>query len=50
MKNPRTGRIMADSYGDVIIDGNMKAPGDCQISTWDEPDVDLASNPEIVEY
>ena len=50
VKNPRTGRIMADSYGDVIIDGNMKAPGDCQISTWDEPDVDLASNPEIVEY
>ena len=50
VKNPRSGRIMADSYGDIILDGNIKAPGDCEIGTWSEPDVDLASDPEIVEY
>ena len=50
VKNPRSGRIMADSYDDIILDGNIKAPGDCQISTWSEPDVDLSANPEIVEY
>ena len=41
---------MADSYDDIILDGNIKAPGDCQISTWSEPDVDLSANLEIVEY
>ena len=50
VKNPRTGRINADSYGEIILDGNMKAPGDCEIRTWDAPDVDLAANPDIVEY
>ena len=50
VKNPRTGRINADSYGEVILDGNIKAPADCEIRTWDAPDVDLAANPDIVEY
>ena len=50
VKNPRTGRINADSYGEVILDGNIKAPGDCEIRTWDAPDVDLAANPDIVAY
>ena len=50
VKNPRTGRINADSYGEIILDGNIKAPGDCEIRTWDAPDVDLAANPDIVEY
>ena len=50
VKNPRTGRIMADSYGEVILDNNIKAPADCQIGTWSEPDVDLAAAPDIVEY
>jgi len=50
VKNPRTGRINADSYGEVILDGNIKAPGDCEIRTWDAPDVDLAANTDIVEY
>ena len=50
VKNPRTGRIMADSYGEIILDGNIKAPGDCEIGTWSAPDVNLAANPEIVEY
>ena len=50
VKNPRTGRINADSYGEVVLDGNIKAPADCEIRTWDAPDVDLAANPDIVEY
>ena len=50
VKNPRSGRIVADSYGDIILDGNIKAPGDCQIGTWAEPDVDLGQEPDIVEY
>ena len=31
IKNPRTGFIKADSCGEVIIDGNIKAPADCDI-------------------
>ena len=50
VKNPRTGRINADGYGEIILDGNIKAPADCEIRTWDAPDVDLAANPDIVEY
>ena len=50
VKNPRSGRILADSYGDIILDNNSKAPADCQISTWADPDVDLAAAPDIVEY
>ena len=50
VKNPRTGRINADSYGEIILDGNIKAPADCEIRTWDAPDVDLAANLDIVEY
>ena len=50
VKNPRSGRIMADSFGDVILDNNIKAPGDCGISTWSDPDIDLASDSQIVEY
>jgi len=50
VKNPRSGRINADSYGAIILDGNIKAPADCEIRTWDAPDVDLAANPDIVEY
>ncbi len=33
VKNPRTGCIRAASYGEIIIDGNIKAPGDCKITT-----------------
>lgn len=50
VKNPRSGRINADSYGEIILDGNIKAPADCEIRTWAEPDIDLAASPEIVEY
>lgn len=31
VKNPRTGSIKADEIGEIIIDGNIKAPGDCKI-------------------
>ena len=31
VKNPRTGRIEADSIGEIILDANIKAPGDCEI-------------------
>lgn len=31
VKNPRTGRISADSIGEIIHDANIKAPGDCEI-------------------
>lgn len=35
VKNPRTGSITAESYGEIIIDRNIKAPGDCQLKRWD---------------
>lgn len=31
IKNPRTGCIKSESYGEIIIDGNIKAPADCRI-------------------
>ncbi|MBR1706846.1 MAG: DUF3737 family protein [Bacteroidales bacterium] len=31
IKNPRTGSIVADSIGEIILDNNIKAPGDCDI-------------------
>ncbi len=33
VKNPRTGRIIAKGYGEIIIDENIKAPADCEIKT-----------------
>ena len=37
VKNPLTGRIRAEGYGEIIIDKNLKAPGDCVIDTFKEP-------------
>lgn len=31
IKNPTSGKIVADSIGEVILDANIKAPADCQI-------------------
>lgn len=31
VKNPRSGRILADSFGEIILDANIKLPGDCRI-------------------
>jgi len=33
VKNPKHGKIMADSYGELILDSNIKAPADCEILT-----------------
>ena len=34
VKNPRSGRIIAESYGEIILDGNIKAPASCDILTY----------------
>lgn len=31
IKNPTSGKIVADSIGEIIIDKNIKAPADCEI-------------------
>ena len=33
VKNPTSGHITADSIGEIILDENRKAPGDCVITT-----------------
>ncbi len=33
VKNPTSGRIVADGYGEIILDRNVKKPADCQILT-----------------
>ncbi len=33
VKNPTSGQIVADSYGEIILDENIKSPGDCKILT-----------------
>ena len=33
IKNPMSGRIVADSIGSITIDENIKAPADCEIKT-----------------
>lgn len=33
VKNPRSGRIVARGYGEVILDSNVKLPADCRILT-----------------
>jgi len=33
VKNPVSGEIIADSYGEIIIDDNIKKPADCRILT-----------------
>jgi len=31
IKNPRSGSISAESYGEIILDKNIKAPADCRL-------------------
>ena len=33
VKNPRSGIIRANGYGEIILDENIKAPADCKIET-----------------
>lgn len=35
VKNPRSGFIIAESYGEIIVDENCKSPGDCELKIWD---------------
>lgn len=35
VKNPRSGRIVADGYGEIIQDSHCKAPGDCSMDVRD---------------
>ncbi|KAB5244263.1 DUF3737 family protein, partial [Bacteroides thetaiotaomicron] len=35
VKNPRTGNIVAESFGTIILDENLKAPGNCELKLWD---------------
>ena len=35
VKNPTTGSIIAESYGDIIIDRNIKLPADCELKLWE---------------
>ncbi len=39
VKNPRSGEIIAESIGEIIIDENCKKPGDCLIKVKDEVNV-----------
>lgn len=36
VKNPRSGSITAASYGEIILDENIKTPADCELRLWDE--------------
>lgn len=49
VKNPRSGIIIAQSFGEIILDDNIKAPGDCTLQTWSDPDTDLGHADEPVE-
>lgn len=36
VKNPRSGSITAGSFGEIILDANIKAPADCVLKRWGE--------------
>ena len=36
VKNPRSGSITAESYGEIILDQNIKAPADCELKVWNK--------------
>ena len=36
IKNPKSGKIVADSIGEIIIDGNIKKPANCEIISLDK--------------
>lgn len=42
VKNPTSGRIVADDYGAVIRDAQVKAPGNCSVETRKERPVRVA--------
>ena len=36
VKNPRTGSIVAESFGAIILDENIKSPANCELKLWDD--------------
>ncbi len=40
VKNPASGRIVADSFGEVILDEHVKAPADCRLLSRDAKPID----------
>ena len=36
IKTALGGCITAESYGEIILDENIKAPADCKLRLWDE--------------
>ena len=36
VKNPRTGSIVAESFGAIIWDENIKSPANCELKLWDD--------------
>ena len=36
VKNPRGGNIIAENYGEIIIDEHIKVPGNCRLRRWDD--------------
>lgn len=40
VKNPRSGIIVADGYGEIILDKNIKQPADCEIKSRRETAID----------
>ena len=47
VKNPRTGHITAQSFGQVILDENIKAPADCQLTQRGTPNAPKDQHHEI---
>ncbi len=41
VKNPRTGCIIASSYGQIILDDNIKEPADCELRLWNDTESTL---------
>lgn len=35
VKNPRSGSIVAQGFGEIILDEHIQPPADCRIGTWD---------------
>ncbi len=42
VKNPSSGSIVAESFGEIILDSNIKAPANCTVATFEEPGKNLA--------
>ena len=50
VKNPRSGRIIAESYGEIILDKNIKAPASCEILTWNNLPENIGKENPFTEF